>query len=108
LSAMIAAAKSDGHIDADEQEKIFAKLDEANLGAEEKSYLMDQFRRPLNIAEIASFGKTPELAAEVYTASVLAIQPDQASEVTYLNNLATALKLDPNLRTSIDTVVTSA
>lgn len=108
LSAMIAAAKSDGHIDAQEQEKIFAKLDEQELSAEEKAFLMDQFRRPLNLVELAASAKTPEQSAEIYTASVMAIQPDTASEVTYLNNLASALKLDPGLRTNIDTVVKSA
>jgi uncharacterized membrane protein YebE (DUF533 family) len=108
LSAMIAAAKSDGHIDAAEQEKIFGKLDEENLSAEEKSFLMDQFRRPLNIIELAATAKTPEQNAEIYTASVMAIQPDTATEITYLNNLATALKLDPGLRANIDTVVKSA
>jgi uncharacterized membrane protein YebE (DUF533 family) len=108
LSAMIAAAKSDGHIDAQEQEKIFAKLDDENLSSEEKAFLMDQFRRPLNIVELAASAKTPEQNAEIYTASVLAIQPDTASEVTYLNNLAAALKLDPGLRSNIDSVVKSA
>jgi uncharacterized membrane protein YebE (DUF533 family) len=108
LSAMIAAAKADGHIDAEEQEKIFAKLDDGELSAEEKAFLMDQFRRPLNIVELAASAKTPEQIAELYTASVMAIQPDTASEVTYLNNLAKALNLDPGLRTNIDAVVKSA
>jgi uncharacterized membrane protein YebE (DUF533 family) len=108
LSAMIAASKADGHIDNAEQEKIFAKIDEKQLSADDKAFLMDQFRRPLNVAEIASAAKTPEQAAEIYTASVLAIQPDTASEVTYLNNLAAVLKLDPGLRTNIDAVVKSA
>ena len=105
LSAMISAAKSDGHIDAAEQEKIFAKLDEDSLPAEEKAFLMDQFRRPMSIPDLAALAKTPEQAAEIYTASVLAIQPDSPTEVTYLNNLSSALNLDAGLRTNIDAVV---
>lgn len=108
LSAMIAAAKSDGHIDAHEQERIFAKIDEDDLSSEEKAFFMDQFRQPLNIVELAASAKTPEQTAEIYTASVLAIQPDTASEISYLNNLAAALKLDPGLRSKIDSVVKSA
>jgi uncharacterized membrane protein YebE (DUF533 family) len=108
LSAMIAASKADGHIDAVEQEKIFARIDEHDLSSEEKAYLMDQFRKPLNIPELAAFAKTPELAAEIYTASVVAILPDTASEVAYLNNLAGALRLDPGLRSSIDATVKAA
>jgi uncharacterized membrane protein YebE (DUF533 family) len=105
LSAMIAAARADGHIDASEQEKIFAKMDDNALSSEEKGFLMDQFRKPLNIGEIAAFAKTPELAMEIYTASVLAIEPDTPTEVSYLNNLASVLKLDPGLRGNIDAVV---
>lgn len=108
LSAMIAASKADGHIDAAEQEKIFARIDEDNLSSEEKAYLMDQFRKPLNIADLTAFATSPELAAEIYTASVVAIQPDTASEVTYLNNLASALQLEPGLRSNIDSVVKTA
>lgn len=108
LSAMIAAAKADGHIDNAEQEKIFAKIDANELSSEDKAFLMDQFRRPLNVAEIAAAAKTPEQAAEIYTASVLAIQPDTPTEITYLNNLASALNLDPGLRGSIDSVVKTA
>ena len=108
LSAMIAASKADGHIDAAEQEKIFARIGEDNLSSEEKAYLMDQFRKPLNIADLTAFATSPELAAEIYTASVVAIRPDTASEVTYLNNLASALQLDPGLRSNIDSVVKTA
>jgi uncharacterized membrane protein YebE (DUF533 family) len=105
LSAMIAASRADGQIDAVEQEKIFAKMDDNELSSEEKAFLMDQFRRPLNIGEIAAYAKTPELAAEIYTASVLAIEPDTPTEVSYLNNLARALNLDPGLRSNFDSVV---
>ena len=89
----------------EEQEKIFSKLDQDNFSAEEKAFFMDQLRRPLNVAELAASAQTPEQAAEIYTASVLAIQPDTPSEISYLNNLAIALKLDPGLRSNIDAVV---
>jgi uncharacterized membrane protein YebE (DUF533 family) len=108
LSAMIAASKANGHIDAAEQDKIFARINENDLSADAKAYLMDQFRKPLTIPELAAYAKTPELAADLYTASVMAIQPDTATEVSYLNNLAGALNLDPGLRTNIETVVKSA
>ena len=41
IQAMIAAARADGHIDAEEQQRIFGKFDEAGLGMEEKAFLMD-------------------------------------------------------------------
>ena len=49
LRAMISAAKADGHIDAEEQRRIFGKLDELGLDTEEKaSTPLSLPPRPLN------------------------------------------------------------
>jgi len=108
LSAMISAAKSDGHIDAAEQERIFAKIDEGDLSANEKGFLMDQIRKPLDIDAIAAKATTPELAAEIYAASLLAIDPDDPRETAYLNTLASRLRLDNRLRDSLETEIKAA
>lgn len=108
LSAMISAAKSDGHIDADEQARIFSKVDESNLAANEKGFLMDEIRKPLDLDAIAAKATTMERAAEIYAVSVLAINADNPAEVEYLNKLASRLKLDTGLRMNIETEVKSA
>lgn len=108
LSAMIAAAKSDGHIDATEQKLIFEKIDNGNLSSEEKGFLMDQLRNPLDIHALAAKATTQERATEIYAASVLAIEPDDPNEVDYLNRLANRLGLEKGLRASIDTEVKAA
>ncbi len=108
LSAMISAAKSDGHIDATEQERIFAKIDDGDLSASEKGFLMDQIRKPLDLDAIAAKATTPELAAEIYAASLLAIDPDDPKETAYLNALASRLKLDNRLRASLETEIKAA
>lgn len=108
LSAMISAAKSDGHIDAAEQERIFAKIDGADLSASEKGFLMDQIRKPLDLDAIAAKATTPERAVEIYAASLLAIDPDDPKETAYLNALASRLKLDGRLRESLETEVKAA
>jgi uncharacterized membrane protein YebE (DUF533 family) len=108
LSAMISAAKSDGHIDAAEQERIFAKIDDADLSAAEKGFLMDQIRKPLDIDAITAKATTPERAAEIYAASLLAIDPDDPKETTYLNALCSRLKLDNRLRDSLETEIRAA
>jgi uncharacterized membrane protein YebE (DUF533 family) len=108
LSAMIAAAKADGHIDATEQDRIFNRIESSDLSAEEKSQLMDQFRRPLTIPDLAAMATSPEVATEIYTASVLAMEPDTTAETSYLSRLASALKLDPGLRKNIEAVVQAA
>ena len=73
LRAMIAAAKADGHIDANEQNSIFAQMDRMALSAEDKAFVMDELRTPLNVDAVASAARTPEEAAEIYTVSLLAM-----------------------------------
>lgn len=102
LRAMIAAAKADGHIDAVEQQKIFGKLDAMDLSAEDKAFVVDELRRPLDIDAVVAAATTPELAVEIYAASILAIDPDDPAEQAYLSMLASRLKLDPGLRASIE------
>ncbi|SKA29774.1 tellurite resistance TerB family protein [Consotaella salsifontis] len=101
LSAMIAAAKADGYIDRDEQEGIFSKIEDLDLAPEEKGRLMDEMRRPLSIDDLVARVPNPETAAEVYTVSLLAIDPDHPAERAYLDMLAARLNLDPQLVASI-------
>ena len=102
LRAMIAAAKSDGHIDAEEQKRIFAKIDELSLDTEAKAFVIDELRKPLDIDAVVRGASTPEAAVEIYAASALAIDSDDPAEQAYLAMLASRLKLDPGLRASVD------
>jgi uncharacterized membrane protein YebE (DUF533 family) len=103
LRAMIAAAKADGQIDAQEQKTIFAKLDELDLDTEAKVFIIDELRKPLDIDAVVRGATSPERAVEIYAASVLAIDPDDPAEQAYLAMLASRLKLDPALKASIET-----
>jgi uncharacterized membrane protein YebE (DUF533 family) len=103
LRAMIAAAKADGHIDGNEQEAIFAKLDELDLDNDAKAFVIDELRRPLDIDAVVEGATSPERAVEIYAASVLAIDPDDPAEQAYLAMLASRLKLDPALKASVET-----
>jgi uncharacterized membrane protein YebE (DUF533 family) len=102
LRAMIAAAKSDGHIDATEQQRIFAKLDEAGLDTEAKAFILDELRKPLDVDAVVRSATSPEVAAELYAASFVAIEPDDAGEKAYLEMLAARLKLEPGLKAQIE------
>jgi uncharacterized membrane protein YebE (DUF533 family) len=97
LRAMIAAAKADGHVDAQEQARIFAEMDKLPLGADDKAFVMDELRAKLDVDAVAGAAATPEEAAEIYTASLLAIDVDNAAERGYLAMLAARLKLDDAL-----------
>jgi uncharacterized membrane protein YebE (DUF533 family) len=108
IQAMIAAAKADGHIDAAEQERIFGKLDAFVLGTEDKAFLMDELRKPLDIDAIVSLADNTEQAIEIYAASCLAIDPDEPSEHAYLTMLAARLKLPTELKSGMETEIAQA
>lgn len=97
VRAMIAAAKADGRIDADEKEAIFTKLEGMSLSAEEKAWVFDELSSPLDINAVATRADTPEHATEIYAASLIAITADTAAERAYLDALASKLKLAPAL-----------
>ena len=108
LRAMIAAAKADGHVDAQEQARIFAEMDKLPLAADDKAFVMDELRAKLDIDAVASAASTPEEAAEIYTASLLAIDVDNAAERGYLGMLAARLKLDDGLVAHLQQSVAAA
>ncbi len=97
IRAMIAAAKADGHIDADEQGRIFGRVGEFGLDAESKAFVFDALAASVGVSEIAAFATTPEQAAELYLASRLAVEPDGPAELAYLEALAHRLKLPGDL-----------
>lgn len=108
LRAMISAAKADGHIDAQEQSNIFAQMDRLNVSAEDKVFVMDELRKPLDVDAVASAARTPEEAAELYTVSLLAIDVDNPSERGYLALLAARLRLDDKLVAHLHATVEGA
>lgn len=97
VRAMIAAAKADGRIDADEKQAIFGKLETMSLSAEEKAWVFDELSGPLDIDAVAASATAPEHASEIYAASLVAITADTAAERAYLDALAAKLRLDPPL-----------
>lgn len=102
VRGMIAAAKADGHVDADEQRRLFGEVERLGLGAEEKAYVFDALSRSDDLQTLAAAPANQEQAAELYLASRLAIDPDQAVERVYLDALAVRLKLPAELRAHLD------
>ena len=108
LRAMISAAKADGHVDATEQSNIFAQMDKMALAAEDKAFVIDELRKPLDVDGVAKAARSPEEAAEIYIASLLAIDVDNPSERAYLDMLAARLQLDPKLVAHLHATVEGA
>lgn len=105
LQAMISAAKADGQIDGREMERILSKLDEAGADQEAKDFVLAEMRRPLDVEALVAQADTPEVAAQVYAASLLAIEVDTPAEQAYLDRLAGALRLDAAARQQIHTML---
>lgn len=102
LKALVAAAKADGHIDAREREVIEGEFQRLDSDASLQSWLHAELERPLDPAEVASVASSPEMAAEMYLASLLAADEQSFMERAYLDELARQLKLDPGLKQRLE------
>ncbi len=108
LHAMIAAAKADGHVDADERARIVGRLDDIGLSAEDRDFLEEELAAPIDIERLVREATTPAVAAEIYAASLLVITPDHPAEQAYLQLLAARLGLDPGLKLELEKAVAAA
>lgn len=102
VKAMIAAARVDGHIDNEEQGKIFQAVAKMDLSSEDKGRIFDLLNQPISVEEIAPGVETMEQKAEVYFASCLVIDPNGAAEREHLNRLSSALGLPKELTCEIE------
>jgi uncharacterized membrane protein YebE (DUF533 family) len=101
LKAMIAAAKSDGHVDDRERELLdveLQRLPDPDL----RAWVDAELRRPLDPADVAAGIDTPERAAEIYLASVVVTDEQTPMERAYLDALARSLKLPPELQADLE------
>ena len=106
LKALVAAAKADGHVDARERaliEEEMAKLSGNDLQLQR--WLEQELNRPLDPAAVAAAATTPEMAAEVYLASVLMVDEEHFMERAYLDELARQLQLAPELKSALEAQV---
>jgi uncharacterized membrane protein YebE (DUF533 family) len=94
LTAMIAAAKADGEVDQAESTRIFGEMEQAGLTPDEKSFVLSELAKPLDVEDVASLATSREVAAQLYTASALVIDAASDRERDYLNRLAQRMNLD--------------
>ena len=105
LKALVAAAKADGHVDARERQLLEGELLKLTGDAELQHWLQAELNKPLDPAEIARAASSPEMAAEMYLASVLMVDEEHFMERAYLEELARQLKLDPALKVELEAQV---
>ncbi|MBO9356637.1 DUF533 domain-containing protein [Bordetella petrii] len=108
LSAMIGAAKADGHIGPEERQLLETELGKLSSDATDRHWLEAELARPLDPAAVAAAAQTPEMAAEMYLASLLVVDEESYMERAYLDELARQLKLAPDLKAQLETQVNTA
>lgn len=101
VQAMIAAAAADGHLDSAERGRIMARLEQLELAPQEKILVMDALQKPFSQSELCARVTCPEVAAEVYLSSLLAVDRDCAQAALYLDTLAHRLNLPAGLVTQL-------
>jgi len=102
LRALIAAAKADGRIDEQEEQLIYAEIKRHTSDPQLQQWLDDEVSKPLDAAEVAQSAQDPAMAAEMYLASVMLVDDQQAAERAYLDELASALQIDPTLQVHLE------
>ena len=94
VKAMINAAKADGRIDEQEAERLVGKLREDGVTDEEQRFVLEEMRKPLDTDAIVRAVPNQQVAAQIYTASLMAIEVDTDAEKRYLQELAGKLGLN--------------
>ncbi len=85
IQAMVNAAKSDGEIDTEEQQKIVANLGD-DVSDDERQFVLNEMKAPLNTEQfISSIPRGAEM--QVYMMSLLGINLDSREEAVYLDTL---------------------
>ncbi len=108
LKALVAASKADGHVDAKERQLLDQELGKFSNDMELRRWFESELNKPLDPAEVARAAKTPEMAAEMYIASVLMVDDENFMERSYLEELARQLKIDPALKGELEAQIRQA
>ena len=81
---------------------ISTELGRHNDDPQLRQWLDNEFARPLDAADVAGSATDSGMAAEMYLASVLLVDDQQAAERVYLDELAAALGIDPQLQVHLE------
>ncbi|MDP9656335.1 UNVERIFIED_ORG: uncharacterized membrane protein YebE (DUF533 family) [Pseudomonas putida] len=102
LRALIAAAKADGRIDDSEKQMISTEIGRHTDDPQLQQWLDDEVAKPLDPNEVAQSATDPGMASEMYLASVMLVDDQQDAERNYLDELAAALQIEPELQLHLE------
>ena len=98
IKAMINAAKADGHVDREEQQKIVGKL--GDVTQDEINFVRSELAQPLDTERfVRSIPRGME--QQVYAVSLMAIDLDSNPEAQYLHQLAQGTGITPEVSNAI-------
>ncbi len=102
LTAMIAAAKADGHLDERERGLLEAELGRLEADPVQRRWVEEEVRRPLDPAAVARAATSPAIASEMYLASLVIADDTSFMERAYLDELARQLQLPAELKAELE------
>lgn len=102
LQAMIMAARADGHIDEQEQALITDQIDALGADEEMHRWVEQQLKAPLDAQALAREADSPQAAREMYLISVALIDDQNPMERAWLDQLASALNLTPEMAAELE------
>ena len=105
LKAMIAAAKADGQIDERERERILDKMRDLGADDETREFIAKEAAAPLDIDDLVRGVRDQQSAAQVYAASLLAIDVDTPAERAYLRSLSEKLGLNDQVVANLHSIL---
>jgi uncharacterized membrane protein YebE (DUF533 family) len=94
VRAMLNAAKADGRIDEQEARRLVGKLQEDGVTEEERNFVLNEMRKPMETDAIVRAVPNQQVAAQIYAASLMAIEVDTDAERRYMQELAGKLGMD--------------
>jgi uncharacterized membrane protein YebE (DUF533 family) len=105
IKGMMNVAKADGQVSAEEIQRIVGKLKDSGLEGDAEAWIMAELRKPLDLDAFIAEIPNQEVAAQVYAASLLAVEVDTSQERAYLTDFAKKAGIDGAVARNIQKTV---
>ena len=105
LKGMINAAKADGQIGKEEIQKIIGRIKGGDGDDEMQQLILEEMKRPLDLDALVKEIPNEAVAAQVYAASLFAIEVDTPAEREYLEQFVQRTGLDAGVAQQLQSAV---
>ena len=105
LRGMINAAKADGQVGEKEIQKIIGRIKDGDGDDEMQQLILEEMQRPLDLDGLVKDIPNEAVAAQVYAASLFAIEVDTPAEREYLEQFVQRTGLDAGVAQQLQNAV---